>query len=195
MINFMKIFFSTIFIFVNCLCFAGSVIEPITIGDWSEPTNGLRGRLLFSEDAKFYGTEMATVYLKLQNVDNMANPMEIYFDTLRSPLRFELKDASGNSRKDAPMDLDEIIPGSYWIDLPHDSTLRFRVSSGGYGIPENAGLAIGVRGNFWIIPYAETNDYFLTASFDVIPTTDKDHIHAWKGTLKLPPVKIPAKRP
>jgi hypothetical protein len=190
-----KIFLSTIFIFLNCLCFAGSVIEAITAGDWSEPTNGLRGRLLFSEDAKFYGTEMATVYLELQNVANIGNPMEIYFDTIHSPLHFELKNVSGNSQKNAPADLDEMIPGSYWIDLPHDSTLRFRVSSNGYGIPKDAGLAIGVPGNFWIIPYAETNDYFLTASFDVIPAIDKDHIHAWKGTLKLSPVKIPAKRP
>ncbi len=194
MINFMKIFFSTIFIFVNCLCFAGSVIEPITIGDWSEPTNGLRGRLLFSEDAKFEGTEIGVIYLELQNVSDVLNPMEIYFDA--SQFQFGLGDVDGKSPMyNGGVVFDGFVLGPYWINLPQDSTLRFQINENGYGIPKDAGLAIGLPRNFWVIPKTATNDYFLSASFDAIPAKDKDHIHAWKGVLKLPPVKIPAKRP
>jgi hypothetical protein len=48
----------------------------------------------------------------------------------------------------------------------------------------------------WTIPPNATNDFFLSATF----TPSKDHpsplnYHVWQGTLKLPKVKIPAKKP
>ncbi|MGA2028560.1 MAG: hypothetical protein ABSG87_00590 [Verrucomicrobiota bacterium] len=191
----MKRLFSVIFIFVNYLCFAGSVIEPITIGDWSEPTNGLRGRLLFSEDAKFSGTEMGVVYLELQNVADVLNPMEIYYDDGKE-IHCQLADISGKLfHQPEMMDADIMSPGSYWIALPHDSTLRLRISVNGYGIPKDGGLLIGLMSDQWLIPPTLQTDLFLSGSFNVIPPQDKDHIHAWKGVLELPKVKIPAKRP
>jgi hypothetical protein len=190
----MKTIFLTIFISVNSLCFANSVIEPMVVGDWSETIKGLRGRLVFSEDKKIDGTEIAVIYLELQNVSNVGNPMEIYFDTIHSQLHFQLADASNRQKQDSGGALDEMIPDSYWINLPHDSTLRFRVSWHGYGIPKDAGLAIGVPEHFWVIPANSTNNYFLSASFAASPPNDKDHIHAWNRSLVLPSVKIPAVR-
>jgi hypothetical protein len=132
--------------------------------------------------------------LELQNISGVGNPMEIYFDTMHSQLHFQLTDINNNPIKDSPSPLDQMTPDSYWINLPHDSTLRFRVSWNGYGIPKDTGLAIGVPEHFWIIPANSTNNYFLSASFDVSPPNNKDHIHAWKGGLVLPNVKIPADR-
>ena len=191
----MKTLLSTIFVSANCLCFAGSVIEPITIGDWSEPTNGLRGRLLFSEDAKFNGTEMGVVYLELQNVADVGNPMEIYYD-IDHALHCQIADASDKPfHQPEMMAADIMSPFPYWIALPHDSILRFRVSVTGYGIPKDGGLTIGLMSDEWLIPPTLQTDLFLSGSFNVNPPQDKDHIHAWKGAVKLPPVKIPAKKP
>ena len=46
--------------------------------------NGLRGRLLFAPGDVVNGTRMAVVYLEFQNVSDVGNPMEIYYDTVPS---------------------------------------------------------------------------------------------------------------
>ena len=65
----MKKLLPIICIFANGLCFAGPVTEPKATGEWSEPTNGLRGRLLFAEGIKLQeGARLSLVYLELQNL-------------------------------------------------------------------------------------------------------------------------------
>jgi hypothetical protein len=168
--------------------------KPMTVGDWSEAVNGLRGRLIFTEDAKFNGTRMGVVYLELQNVGDVLNPLDIYYDIDRT-LLCNLLDASNQPVAQVGVVADIFFPLPFWIMLPNDSTLRFRVSVNGYGIPKDGGLSIGVMSGNWTIPPASHADYFLSASFTVNPSTDKDHIHAWHGILKLPKVKIPVNNP
>lgn len=188
----MKNLLSTVFLLTNYLCFGGSVIDPSVMGDWSETVNGLRGRLVSSENVGSNGKGKAVIYLELQNVSDVLNPMEIYIDTSHSPLHFELKDASGMSPTlpKGNYATDEWIPNSFWLHLPMDSTLRFRVSRKGPFSYPNVGLAIAVPGNFWIIPNDASKNYFLSASFSINPSFDKDHFHAWKGYFKIPQVKI-----
>lgn len=182
-----------------CLAFVLSVVsrtysvsppEPMAVGKWSEPVDGLRGRLLFAEDPKFNGTRMGIVYLELQNVFDVLNPMEIYYDPGHA-LPSSLLDSSNQPVAQSGMPANIMSPLPFWIMLPNDSTLRFRVSVTGYGIPKDGGLSIGLMSGNWIIPAKSRKEHFLSASFSVTPPSDKDHTHAWHGVLKLPKVKIP----
>jgi hypothetical protein len=168
--------------------------EPLVAGGWSEPVNGLRGRLLFTEDARFNGTRMGAVYLEIQNVSDVLNPMEIYYDTFHA-LPCELLDGSNQPVAQAASPADIMSPTPFWIMLPYDSTLRFRVSVSGYGIPKDAGLSIGLMSGNWIIPPTSRAACFLSASFSVTPPETKDHLHAWHGVLNLPKVKISTNSP
>ncbi|HUZ07859.1 MAG TPA: hypothetical protein VMV89_10285 [Candidatus Paceibacterota bacterium] len=190
-----KISISFLLLLICQCCFATEDTNIIAAGDWSAPTNGLRARLLFSEDAKFNGTEMGVVYLELQNVSDAGNPMEVYYN-IDHALHCQIADASDKPfHQPEMMDADIMSPGSYWLVLPHDSTLRFRISVNGWGIPKDGGLLIGLMSVMWLIPPTMHTDLFFSGSFNVNPPQNRrDGIPAWKGVLKLPPVKIPVKR-
>ena len=93
----MKKLLSIICVFVNCHCFAGPVTEPKSIGEWSEPTNGLRGRLLFAEGIKLQeGARLGLVYLELQNLSS-EDTLYVYYSVGKLPLKCELRDFDGNT--------------------------------------------------------------------------------------------------
>lgn len=170
--------------------------EAMTAGDWSETVNGLRGRLLFGKAETFNGTRLATVYLELQNVSDVLSPIGI--GPNRS-LPCAVLDAFNKPVPQSGMPADVWSPDPFWIMLPMDSTLRFRVSVTGYAVPKDAGLSIGLMSGNWIIPPATHGDYFLSASFVVAPgavsVRTKTNIppdEPWYGVLELPKVKIPA---
>jgi hypothetical protein len=184
---------------LTCLCgFGATVLEPVTTGDWSAPVKGLRGRLLFAEDPPYNGTRVAVVYLELQNVSSNGAPMEIYYDGDHS-LAGALLDGVGLPVRQARMPADIMSPFPYWIMLPVDSSLRFRVSVYGYSTPPNAGMSIGLMSGDWIIPPRSHATYYLTGTFKVTPPKSDDPFRSplavWKGVLKLPKVKIPVNGP
>src|SRR5215468_8842097 len=47
-------------------------------GAWSEPVDGLRGRLIAKEGSVFHGTKMVDIYMELENVSDVGNPMQLY---------------------------------------------------------------------------------------------------------------------
>lgn len=166
-----------------------SASRPITVGDWSATVHGLQGRLLFTEEAaKINGTRVGLVYLELRNVDNIVSPMEIYYDP-DDALQY-LLDESKRPDPFGPEPGNFAAPLPFRIMLPHDSTLRFRVSEDGWGVPKDAGLFVGLMPGVYDIPPVSHGDHFLSASFRVNPPAGSD-IHAWRGVLKLPAVKIP----
>jgi hypothetical protein len=82
------------------------------------------------------------------------------------------------------------------ITLPHDSTLRFRVSVRGYGI--GPGGFVLQLGKFWQIQRKEGVVYFLSGAFT--SSAPKEEISKqtwigefWSGTITLPRVQIPEK--
>jgi dienelactone hydrolase len=163
-------------------------------GDWSEPLAGLRGRLHFGEGEKFNGTRMAIIYLELQNVSDVGNPMEVYFN-IHNALPCDVFDGDGKPVAQAGSPASIQTPLPYWISLPHDSSLRFRVSVTGYGVPRDGGLQIGMMAGDWRLPAGSQGDYFLAARFIVSPPKDPNRPHPWKGVLVLPRVKVPVDPP
>lgn len=171
-------------------CFAGSPSESKAIGEWSEQSNGLRGRLVFGENEKIGGTRMGVIYLELQNV-SLGDTMYAYYPAAKSPLRCELQDSAGKTIQRSGSEYDGWIPDPCWLALPNDSTLRFRVSLGGFGIPQNGGLFVaGCIEDVWVIPASATNDYYLSAILNLSAPNNETRPRIWQGTLKLPPVKI-----
>jgi hypothetical protein len=172
---------------------AAATPKPMTAGDWSETVHGLRGRLLVTEEAeKFNGTHIGLVYLELRNVGSVAGPMKIYYDP-DDTFQYLLDE----SKHPEPFGLepgDVMSPFPFWLGLPYDSTLRFRVSVDGWGIPKDAGLFVGLMPGVYDIPPTLHGNHFLSASFSVNPPAGSD-VHAWRGVLKLPAVKIPVSRP
>jgi hypothetical protein len=169
-----------------------SAPKPMMAGDWSETVHGLRGRLLFTEEAaKFDGTHVGLVYLELRNVDNIVSPMEIYYDP-EDAFQY-LVDESKHPNPFGLEPGDVYVPLPFWLRLPHDSTIRVRVSDDGWGIPKDAGLFVGLMPGIYDIPSTSDAEHFLSASFSVNPPAGSD-ILAWRGVLKLPAVKIPVEK-
>jgi hypothetical protein len=177
------------------ICSAASVVEPAVIGEWSQPTNNLRGRLLFAEYAKTKGgTRIGAVYLELQNL-SLSETLSVYYDAKKSPLRCDLTDSAGISVKSVFGGRD-FVPEACWVALPRDSTLRFSASFGPAFGPASSSLtfAVGIE-QTWVIPLSATNDYSLLGTFTVASPKEETREHVWQGTLKLPAVRISVKAP
>jgi hypothetical protein len=188
-----------IFIMISLLagsfCSAGPVTEFKTAGEWSEVTNGLRGRLLFAEGTPDKGgVKMGEVYLELQNV-SLGDAMYVYYAATKSPLRCELSDAAGKNVEGMPEVMSDWMPSPCWLALPHDSALRFSTRVGPSFGPAHPCLfiCVGLEGGAWEIPPTATNDYYLSGTFTVKTPANETRPRIWEGTLKLPRVRVPVK--
>src|SRR3954447_5932331 len=168
---------------------------PVVVGDWSAPVDGLRGRLLVYQGPLREGgtaqtprkTRETIVYVELQNVTE-SGERNVFFDP--DGLKCELLDDAG---KAAPRPREGVFggggrPGKTWVRLPHDSTLRLRVSPYGYGGPDHV-LVIPTGLDLWRIPASDTADYFLAGTF-TSQAKDGAGINVWAGELKLPKAKV-----
>lgn len=166
-------------------------------GAWSEAVSGIQGRLIAQDDPPFNGTRMIAVYLELRNVSDVGNPLEIPYDG--SNFQGELRDKAGKIVAQAGLSCSIINPPGYFLILPHDSTLRFRVSVTGYGVPKDGGALIGLNNAAWLIQRGDSAAYFLSGPFGPCAmhhfdakTRNSPSNRKWAGVLQLPPVRIPA---
>jgi hypothetical protein len=203
---------------------AATDTNVLALGDWSEPVGDLdgytiRGRLLICETPHHRGARGydTAVYLELQECsDFLAPTMQVYCNMKgtvalgghpdaqgrerieKAAAVWELRDASGKPVPESGGASGGGGPGAYWMTLPCDSTIRLRATVYGGGRMEDGSLAIFLPGQSWVVPSRSTNEYFLSATFAVDPPTNSfSHLeyHVWQGTLKLPKLKIPVKKP
>ena len=180
----------------------------VSVGEWSKPVSDyygytLRGRLLLQQVRRgLSSTPDVGVYMELEEVsDSDVPPVEVFCDLdstnhadgLRCELRYEdgrpVPPGGGFSGRG---------PGSSWITMPAYSSVRLRV-----GLYISARWSYGPRiyltRESWYIPASTTNDCFLSGTFTVNPPADlvtaytPSIHHVWKGTLTLPPLRIPVK--
>lgn len=162
-------------------------------GAWSEPANGIQGRLFATEDPEFNGTKMVAIYLELRNVSHVANPLEIYFEPIKS-IESRVLDGGDKPVAKYPSPASIGLTPPFWLTLPFDSTLRFRVSVSGYGVPQNGGTNIQMMSGNWLMKADDERDYFLEAAFVSQPAkldSGRRLRRVWQGTIKLPKVLIP----
>jgi len=164
---------------------------PVAIGDWSEPVDGLRGRLLvFQGPVRDEGTSRETlVYVELQNVA-ASGERDVYFEP--SGLKCELRDVAGKGPPRPKMGSSGSggRPGKKWVRLPHDSSLRLRVSPYGYGSPDEKAFVITIGFDTWQIKATDAAEYSLAGTFKVNPPEVKGREKSWAGELKLPAAKV-----
>ena len=161
-------------------------------GAWSEPVNGVQGRLITSGGQPFNGTRIVALYLELRNVSNIADAIEIYFDPIHT-FKCQLLGADNKPVATAGLPASIMVPHPFWLILPYDSSLRFRISVSGYGIPRNERALIPLECGDWVIKSGDVSDYELEVTFLVNPPKVDIDRRVWKGTMKLPKVKIPLK--
>jgi hypothetical protein len=149
----------------------------------------MRGRLVIRDDRSFHGTKMTAVYLELENTSDVADPIEFYFDPMRS-VTSTVTDGRGRPLAEPPNGADIVSPPPYWIALPSDGFIRFKVSVSGYGVYENSGTQVQMPTGDWIIKPRDKGKYYLAATLNSKPPSG-DKRRAWSGSLVLPKVLIP----
>ncbi len=159
-------------------------------GEWSQPTNGVSGRLLFGERSTWKdGTRVGAVYLELRNASS-EQAVYVYYNPKNSPLHCELKDSSG---KDVAPSWggSDWAPEASWVALRKDSTARLDASLGPAFAPTGPNFLFTVgMAQMWVLPVNATNDFFLSGVFTVNPRKGENREPRWEGTLSLPPVRI-----
>ncbi|MGH9819799.1 MAG: hypothetical protein ACRD43_06485, partial [Pyrinomonadaceae bacterium] len=157
-------------------------------GAWSEQVRGLRGRLIVKEDKPFHGTRMIAVYMELENVSDVGNQMEFYFDPISS-IESKLVDENGKEVEQPPTAADVATPAPFWLALPHDGTLKFRISVTGYGVYDHSGTNVQMSSGNWLIKPNDKGKYYLEATYTSTPPK-ADKRRAWSDSLNLPKVLI-----
>jgi hypothetical protein len=161
----------------------------LTTGDWSEPVNGVRGRLIIAQgrtlgDGKIHES---LIYVELENVANThSGVVRIQFDP--DALKCELTDAAGKAVTQCPVTGSGGRPGKTLVTIPFDSSIRLRANPFAFGRAE--GLLIHLNTGSWHIK--DDADYLFSGTLTVTPP--KGDSDAWKGELKLPKAKVSLKR-
>jgi hypothetical protein len=166
-------------------------------GAWSDAVDGIRGRLSIDHAPDFNGAEILVVFLEFQNTSDTGNPRRVWFAPGGGQFKWELLDGDGSRIPESASFASIMIPPAYWITLPYDSTLRFRVSVSGYGI--GRGGFVLQLGRFWQIQRKPGSRYFLNATFSSSAPKEEESKaewigEFWKGTITLPAIEIPEQR-
>jgi hypothetical protein len=174
----------------------GEAEPQAAAGEWSEPADGLRGRLLLAQGRTLAdGKALETlVYVELENVAG-THPREraVYFAP--GELRCKLAHADGRTAPEYPFGDSggRGGPGEAWVTLPDDSLIRLRANPSGYGSPD--GLHIALSNGNYLIKTGDPDEYHLSGTLTITPPAGHNRADAWAGSLKLPAVKLKAPAP
>jgi len=167
--------------------------KGMAIGTWSEPVEGLRGRLLVGQGRDLPGQKAreTLVYVELENVAHThSGERALYFDP--GALRCNLTNAEGKAVPEYPFGGSGARggPSPGWVTIPFDALIRLRANPSGYGSSD--GLHIALSNAHFLIKTGDTGEYGLTGTLTIAPPDGNGRVDAWAGTLKLAPVKLRA---
>ena len=84
------------------------------------------------------------------------------------------------------------VPGSQWIVLPSQATIRLRCSP--FGIHRPGAIALCPdAAHLWTIPDNDNKTYFFSGTFTIDPPSNPPALggeQVWKGSIELPAVRI-----
>lgn len=156
------------------------IIQPIA-NVWSEPVNGLFGRLRVEFEDLKPGLRHA-VYLELRNYS--LKPVAV---TNQPQIHAELFDSSGkpvitSGSAGGPM------PIPQWAVIPRDAYIGFRIDMQTVGVPirEHGKALIAIGGKTWEL---RAGKYLL----EIMPVFKKEEDgpeNQWVGEIELPPVEV-----
>lgn len=162
---------------------------------WSEPVNGLRGRLLMHREESFNGTCMVGVHLELEDAGAGSIGGPILFRVRGKDFTFAVSDADG---RDVPEPGMKVYSGPGFVVppelvLPYGGAIRFPVSFRGFGVmPDQAAFFAVPDWKCWSLP-RDGKAYFLGGTLEIadgqLPRTERGVV--WHGKIELPRVRIP----
>jgi hypothetical protein len=166
--------------------------QSVAAGDWSDPVNGLRGRLVLTPDRQDDRPQLK-LDLELENRRDSLGPLEIRWDDPPSRnLQLSLEDEAGS-----PV-VDKMIPGgnerhslAYHLAIPKDATIRIPITERAYAYQPD--------GQVWLRPFAfvkwtlptNRSQLYLRGSVRPLPGDEPAPALTWKGSLPLPRVRLP----
>jgi hypothetical protein len=157
------------------------VQKPIT-DVWSEPTNGLSGRLLIQREELNPGLRH-TVYLELRN--KSLSPLAV---TNQPQINSEVFDSAGKSLGASDFPMSGPIQNPQWAVIPRDACICLRIDMQTVGVPtrEHGMTLLAVGGRSWGI---RAGEYVIKATL-VCQKQEGAPQNQWVGELELPPVKV-----
>jgi hypothetical protein len=160
------------------------------ISSWSKEVNEIQAQITMKEAQIVNGTRIISTYLTLRNVSNTSNPIKLDWD--KTKITFCVVDEKGNELpKDLKSSYDGEIVDTGVLVLPYDSTLTFRISRNGLGIPKGkAALLDFGPWNGWVIDKADKK-YFFIAVLTVEDNGKPENEGYWHGKIEIPKAEIP----
>jgi hypothetical protein len=149
---------------------------------WSEPVNGLAGRVRVEFENLKPGLRHA-VYLELRNHSFV--PVALFN---QPEIRAELYDSSGKAVNTSSFPTSGPSPIPQWAVVPRDAYVGFRIDTQTAGVPtKEHGIAlVAVGGKMWGLGAGE---YMLEITV-VLENAEGGPANQWAGELKLPPVEV-----
>lgn len=149
---------------------------------WSEPVNGLAGRLLVEFEDLKPGLRHG-VYLELKN--HSFDPIAVPNQPL---IHSELFDTSGKPISTKGYPASGPIPIPQWAIVPRDAYIGFRVDMQIVGVPtrEQGMVLLAIGGKNWEV---RAGAYELKTAL-VFKKEDEGPQNQWVGELELPPVEV-----
>jgi hypothetical protein len=207
-----------ILLLVTFQSFAIEDTNLVAAGEWSEPVgtmfgNTIRGRLLVCDTPDHASSIQRVdnaVYLELQEFASSVRSVDVYcqLNRLEFPndapgLCCELRDRADKVVPESGGAFSGGEPGNCWVTLNSYCSARLRMSAFGAACRlEDGGLHIVLASRgCWDVHPNLTNDYYFSGTFTAVaPTNELGFVtgtnhNIWYGTLKLPKMKLPVKKP
>jgi hypothetical protein len=91
---------------------------------------------------------MVHTILELRNVSDVANPIYLTYDPLKS-LKVTVHDGTGAAVSTGANPADVLSVSAYLVALPHAGTLSFDVTAYGYAVPRGTPALLGLDCGSW----------------------------------------------
>lgn len=158
-----------------------------TVGEWSQPVNGVQARLAIEN----WRDPIVGVFLELRNVKNLLNTITVPIDAQR--INFELQDDNGKNVPVPGLPRSGPVVELKDFQLPFESSLRVNLAVSTVGVPD-VNAMIALRSHAWPLKDEAPATYELRASFKAEKPDRFSHT-MWHGEIHVPSVKVqPAPR-
>ena len=146
---------------------------------------GLRARLI----ATPHGRDLA-LDLEIENVSDVGNPMEIWWDDLDGILRLSL-DTDAGAVATAGIGGSHASPPPYWLMLPVSSKLTISITPNAYeDVSGTRTMFRPLTFQGWDMPAGKL---YLHGELAPPAPTDRDGRRPWLGKISLPRIELPAR--